>query len=98
MHMFLWLGANLCPQWVQSVFGVPSVAQVDTDRTTIPPLDNPLNKRIRTIISDVQSERRYSMRVRKCIYFYSYSDRYYEENSQQILIRISYIFITNYLQ
>lgn len=68
MHMFLWLGTNLCPQWVQSVFGVQSVSQVDTDRTTIPPLDNPLNKRIRTIISNVQSERRYSMRVKKKIF------------------------------
>lgn len=67
MHMFLWLGSSLCSQWVQSVFGVSSIIQVDTDKTTIPPLDNPLNRRIRTIISNVQSERRYSMRVRKFI-------------------------------
>ncbi|KAJ8676393.1 hypothetical protein QAD02_012180 [Eretmocerus hayati] len=63
IHMFLWLGSSLNPQWVQAVFGVASVIQVDTDRTIIPALDNPLNKRIRDIISYVQSERRYCMRL-----------------------------------
>ncbi|XP_011498373.1 PREDICTED: protein transport protein Sec24C isoform X2 [Ceratosolen solmsi marchali] len=63
IHMFLWLGANLSSQWLQSVFGVSSVLQVDTDKTTIPPLNNPLNDRIRYIISYVQSERRHCMRL-----------------------------------
>ena len=63
IHMFLWLGLNLNPQWVQAVFGVPSVVQVDTDKSTIPVLDNSLNQRIREIIAHVQSERRYCMRV-----------------------------------
>ncbi|OXU26882.1 hypothetical protein TSAR_008825 [Trichomalopsis sarcophagae] len=63
IHMFIWLGSNLNPQWIQSVFGVTTVAQVDTDRTAIPSLDNPINKRIRDIISYVQSERRYCMRL-----------------------------------
>lgn len=63
--MFIWLGLSLNPQWVQAVFGVASVVQVDTDKTTLPVLDNALNKRIRDIISQVQSERRYCMRVRR---------------------------------
>ncbi|XP_001601102.1 protein transport protein Sec24C [Nasonia vitripennis] len=63
IHMFIWLGLSLNPQWVQSVFGVASIVQVDTDKTTIPVLDNTLNKRIRDIISQVQSERRYCMRL-----------------------------------
>lgn len=67
--MFIWLGSNINPQWIQSVFGVTTVAQVDTDRSAIPPLDNPLNKRIRDIISYVQSERRYCMKVRKMFNF-----------------------------
>lgn len=61
--MFMWLGLSLSPQWVQTVFGVGSVVQIDTDKTTIPVLDNSLNKRIRDIIAQVQSERRYCMRV-----------------------------------
>lgn len=61
--MFMWLGLSLNPQWVQTVFGVASVVQIDTDKTVIPVIDNPLNKRIRDIIAQVQSERRYCMRV-----------------------------------
>ncbi|XP_014215560.1 protein transport protein Sec24C-like [Copidosoma floridanum] len=63
IHMFLWLGLNIAPQWVQEVFGVPSVVQVDTDKNFIPLLDTQLNERIRDIISHVQSERRYCMRL-----------------------------------
>lgn len=66
--MFLWLGLSLSSQWVQSVFGVNSVVQIDTDKTFIPTLDNQLNERIRDIICHVQSERRYCMRVRKTIF------------------------------
>lgn len=67
--MFLWLGLALSPQWVQAVFGVPSVVQVDTDRTALPILDTPLNKRITDIISRVRVERHRCMRVSnwKCI-------------------------------
>ncbi|XP_014209166.1 protein transport protein Sec24D-like [Copidosoma floridanum] len=64
IHMFLWLGLNVNPQWVQAVFGVPSVVQVDTDKTTLPVLDNSLNHWIRDIIAQVQSNRRYCMRLR----------------------------------
>lgn len=64
IHMFLWLGLGLSTQWVQAVFGVPSVVQVDTDRTVLPILDTPLNKRITDIIDRVRMERHRCMRVR----------------------------------
>ncbi|XP_077280362.1 COPII coat complex component secretory 24CD [Temnothorax americanus] len=57
IHMFLWLGMALSSQWVQSVFGVPSVVQVDTDHATLPILDTPLNNRIRNIINRIRAER-----------------------------------------
>ncbi|XP_076277472.1 COPII coat complex component secretory 24CD isoform X2 [Lasioglossum baleicum] len=63
IHMFLWLGLGLSPQWVQAVFGVPSVAQVDTDRTSLPILDTPLNKRITDIIDRMRMERHRCMRL-----------------------------------
>ncbi|KAK2583030.1 hypothetical protein KPH14_009072 [Odynerus spinipes] len=63
IHMFLWLGLSLPPQWAQAVFGVPSVIKVDTDRPTLPILDNPLNKRIRQIIDQVRTERYRCMRL-----------------------------------
>jgi protein transport protein SEC24 len=62
-HMFIWLGMALSPQWIQSVFGVPSVVQVDTDRTALPVLDTPLNNRIRNIIDRIRAERHHCMRV-----------------------------------
>lgn len=63
IHMFLWLGMALSSQWVQSVFGVPSVVQVDTDRTVLPVLDTPLNNRITNIINRIRGERHRCMRV-----------------------------------
>ena len=70
--MFLWLGNNLNPKWVQSVFGVNSVNEVNTDKSSIPVLDNQLNNRVRDVISWVLNERRCSMRVsakKKKIFF-----------------------------
>ncbi|XP_014484007.1 PREDICTED: protein transport protein Sec24C isoform X2 [Dinoponera quadriceps] len=63
IHMFLWLGMALSSQWVQGVFGVPSVVQVDTDRTVLPILDTPLNNRITDIINRVRAERHRYMRL-----------------------------------
>ncbi|KAK9309798.1 hypothetical protein QLX08_000620 [Tetragonisca angustula] len=63
IHMFLWLGLALSPQWIQAVFGVPSVVQVDTDCTALPVLDTPLNKRITDIINRVRMERHRCMRL-----------------------------------
>ncbi|XP_011176356.1 protein transport protein Sec24C [Solenopsis invicta] len=57
IHMFLWLGTALSSQWVQSVFGVSSLVQVDTDRAALPMLDTPLNNRIRNIINRIRAER-----------------------------------------
>jgi len=61
--MFLWLGMALSSQWVQSVFGVPSVVQVDTDRVALPILDTPLNNRITNIINRIHAERHRYMKV-----------------------------------
>jgi len=61
--MFLWLGMALSSQWVQNVFGVPSVVQVDTDRATLPILDTPLNKRITNIINRIRAERHHCVKV-----------------------------------
>jgi protein transport protein SEC24 len=61
--MFLWLGLALAPEWVQAVFGVPSVAQVNTDDTRLPTLDNPLAQRIQELIAIVRCERHRFMRV-----------------------------------
>ncbi|KAL6439948.1 hypothetical protein ACFW04_002958 [Cataglyphis niger] len=63
IHMFLWLGMALSSQWVQSVFGVPSVVQVDTDRAALPILDTPLNNRVTNIINRIHAERHRCMKL-----------------------------------
>lgn len=63
VHLFVWLGLQLSPEFAQAVFGVQGAHQIDTDRCGIPVLDNPLSKRIREIIDDIQAERPRCMRV-----------------------------------
>ena len=31
-YLFMWIGHSISPEWVQSVFGVPSAAQIDIDK------------------------------------------------------------------
>lgn len=66
IYMFLWLGLAAPSDWVASVFGVPSTAQVDTDRNRLPVLDNPLSEKVREYIGLVASNRHRSMRVSCC--------------------------------
>ncbi|XP_029659768.1 protein transport protein Sec24C isoform X1 [Formica exsecta] len=63
IHIFLWLGIALSSQWVQNVFGVPSVVQVDTDCAALPILDTPLNNRITNIINRIHAERHRCMKL-----------------------------------
>lgn len=63
IHMFIWLGLSLAPEFTQSVFGAPSSQQIDTDRCGVPVFDNPLSQRIRDIIDSIQAERPRCMRI-----------------------------------
>ena len=33
--MYMWIGLNVNPEWVQQVFGVQSAAQIDIDKVTL---------------------------------------------------------------
>jgi len=61
--MFLWLGLGLSQQFLSDVFGVQNISHVDTERSVIPVIDNPLNKAVRQVLSKVQEERSHTMRV-----------------------------------
>ena len=63
IHLFVWLGLSLAPEFTQSVFGAPCSQQIDTDRCGIPVFDNPLSTRVRGIIDSIQAERPRCMRV-----------------------------------
>lgn len=66
IHMFLWVGLNVSNDWVMNVFGVSSVMQIDTDKASLPYLENPLSARIRELIKSIRSQRNRAMRVSKC--------------------------------
>lgn len=70
IHMFVWLGQNLPPEFTQAVFGAVCTAAIDTDRVGIPVLDTPLSRRIHQIVETIQSERKRYMRVRNFIIIY----------------------------
>uniref|UniRef100_A0A182NT59 Uncharacterized protein n=1 Tax=Anopheles dirus TaxID=7168 RepID=A0A182NT59_9DIPT len=63
VHMFMWLGLSLSPEFTQSVFGAQCTQQIDTDRTGLPVFDNPLSKRIRGIVDKIQEQKRRCMRL-----------------------------------
>lgn len=63
IHLFVWLGLALAPEFTQAIFGAQCAQLVDTDRPGIPILENPLSKRVRGIIDSIQAERPRCMRV-----------------------------------
>lgn len=63
--MFLWLGSGISQTFLSDVFDVQNIGHVDTERFTIPVLDNPLNKAVRRVLSKIQEERSHTMRVRR---------------------------------
>lgn len=63
IHMFLWFGLGVNPEFIQKVFGAPSAIQVDIDRVGLPELENPLSAAIRSIIDSIRVQRHRYMRV-----------------------------------
>ncbi|GMS95354.1 hypothetical protein PENTCL1PPCAC_17529 [Pristionchus entomophagus] len=49
--VFLWLGLNLPQHWIQEVFGVASIALVDTEKHHIPERDNSSSRALRRAIA-----------------------------------------------
>ncbi|XP_063716362.1 protein transport protein Sec24C-like isoform X3 [Symsagittifera roscoffensis] len=59
--MVLWLGQAVSPNWMQQVFGVDSVNQLDTEgpgRHAVPVSETALNEKLRSIISSIRGERK----------------------------------------
>uniref|UniRef100_A0A8C7ZND8 SEC24 homolog D, COPII coat complex component n=1 Tax=Oryzias sinensis TaxID=183150 RepID=A0A8C7ZND8_9TELE len=54
--MFLWIGQAASPDLIQGIFNLPSLS-------TLPDVDNPLSKKVRAIIRDLQNKRPNSMKL-----------------------------------
>ncbi|XP_078660554.1 protein transport protein Sec24C-like isoform X10 [Branchiostoma floridae x Branchiostoma belcheri] len=63
VSMFMWIGMNVDAEWIQSVFGVQSVAQIDIDSGTLLSLDNPLSARVRNLVQHIRSQRSRFMKL-----------------------------------
>ncbi|XP_031440688.1 protein transport protein Sec24D [Clupea harengus] len=61
--LFLWVGQSCPPDLVQSLFNVPSLAHLPPDQSSLPDLDNPYSKKLRSIISSICEQRSNSMKV-----------------------------------
>ncbi|XP_071503728.1 protein transport protein Sec24C-like [Diadema antillarum] len=55
--LFLWIGLHVNNEWVQSVFGVNSPAQINIESQQLLERDNPTSRKLRAVISAVRAER-----------------------------------------
>ncbi|XP_069599852.1 protein transport protein Sec24D isoform X1 [Ranitomeya imitator] len=63
ISMFLWMGVSCPPDFIQGVFNVPSFAHITPEATSVPELDSPHSKKLRTIMEAIQSKSSYSMKL-----------------------------------
>ncbi|KAK0547510.1 COPII subunit [Tilletia horrida] len=57
-NIFLWIGRDAVPQLTLDVFDVPSYSALRGGKTTLPVLDNPMNKRVRELVKAVREGKR----------------------------------------
>lgn len=63
LNIFLWIGVNVQQGLIQNLFGVSSFSQINSTMYTLPVLDNPFSKRVRSIIDMFQSQRSRYMKL-----------------------------------
>ncbi|NXW17307.1 SC24D protein, partial [Circaetus pectoralis] len=63
LSMFLWLGVSTPPELIQGLFNVPSFAHISTEATSLPDLDNPFSKKLKSILEHIQSQKPYTMKL-----------------------------------
>uniref|UniRef100_A0A663MK99 SEC24 homolog D, COPII coat complex component n=1 Tax=Athene cunicularia TaxID=194338 RepID=A0A663MK99_ATHCN len=63
LRVFLWLGVSAPPELIQGLFNVPSFAHISTEATSLPDLDNPFSKKLKSILEHIQSQKPYTMKL-----------------------------------
>ncbi|KAG7243338.1 hypothetical protein INR49_011794 [Caranx melampygus] len=61
--MFLWLGQASPPDLIQSIFNLPSLAHLQGHMSALPELDNPMSKKVCSLISGLLEKRPNSMKL-----------------------------------
>ncbi|CAF0886553.1 unnamed protein product [Rotaria sordida] len=60
--MYIWLGSQIDPTFVQYLFGLQSVANIQPEKCHIVELDNPISKNVRTLLKIIRNERNSHMK------------------------------------
>jgi len=63
VSMFLWLGHNVSTEFIQNVFGVGSLAQVNIENPLLTALDNDMSRNVNAVIRTVRRQRSRYMKV-----------------------------------
>ncbi|XP_028284623.1 protein transport protein Sec24D isoform X1 [Parambassis ranga] len=61
--MFLWLGQACPPDLIQSIFNLPSLAHLQGNMCALPELDNPLSRKVGSIVNGLLEKRPNSMKL-----------------------------------
>ncbi|XP_076981015.1 protein transport protein Sec24C isoform X2 [Tamandua tetradactyla] len=63
LNLFLWVGASVQQGIVQSLFSVSSFSQITSGLSVLPVLDNPLSKKVRSLIDSLRAQRSRYMKL-----------------------------------
>ena len=54
IHLFLWVGHKVIPEWIQGVLGNDAAAQVDINRLQLQEYDNPYSQQVSVFFIHMQ--------------------------------------------
>ncbi|XP_062435935.1 protein transport protein Sec24C isoform X2 [Rhea pennata] len=63
LNIFVWVGVNVQQALIQNLFGVSSFSQISNALSTLPVLENPFSKKVRSIIDMLQVQRSRYMKL-----------------------------------
>lgn len=57
LNLFIWVGMSTQHDLIQSIFNVQSFGQIDSGMATLPQLDNPYSKKLRSMVDVIRAQR-----------------------------------------
>uniref|UniRef100_A0A8C3CEL3 SC24C protein n=1 Tax=Cairina moschata TaxID=8855 RepID=A0A8C3CEL3_CAIMO len=63
LNIFVWVGVNVQQGLIQNLFGVSSFSQISSTLNTLPVLENPFSKKVRSIVDMLQVQRSRYMKL-----------------------------------
>ncbi|NXL43509.1 SC24C protein, partial [Podilymbus podiceps] len=63
LNIFVWVGVNVQQGLIQNLFGVSSFSQISSALSTLPVLENPFSKKVRSIVDMLQMQRSRYMKL-----------------------------------